>query len=375
MPAPPRRFPQTFASSISSVPIARGPAATPSWWTYGAKQPSGPEWVPPGYVWLVEAVERIGAARFGDQWVSRETRHEHWETRLRAELAKQAADFRAARSAERSALLERKMRAASPNVGTFPVAVKHTRTPPPGPSEADITRARQTLDAAVAASILSKRVSPPGVPMSDRDREAYFSLGRRASEGEAAQANAALERDNAQRQEVHNDLRGRLYGDAARGIAPALDAWVNIAHSTPGAGGFAGTMQRIPFNFWNMIEARTTLDESGAVPGHLGSVTTEAGTQRTAIMAGHVFLRENDLTSICRESARSTIGARTACKRWLTELSAGTKMQSKDGYWQQAAKDFPGLSRRQFDAAWDEVVPSAWRRQGAPRKPRSETPH
>jgi hypothetical protein len=211
--------------------------------------------------------------------------------------------------------------------------------------------------------------------MSDADREAYFSLGRPVAEADVAQATAALERDDAQRQQVHNDLRGRLFGDPANGIAPALVALVSIAHSTSGAGGFAGTMQPIPFNFWNMVEARTTLEESGTVPGHLGSVTTEAGTQRTAIMAGHVFLRENDLTSIWRESARSTIGARTACERWLAEqVSGGVKQFSKAGYWEEARAQFAGLSRRSFDDAWAQTVPPTWASQGRPKKTPHENP-
>ena len=66
----------------------------------------------------------------------------------------------------------------------------------------------------------------------------------------------------------------------------------------------------------------------------------------------------------------SSAKAEKDCSRWLTELSDGPKNQSKDKYFDEAKKNFPGLSRRGFDSAWDKNVPSTWKKSGRPKKER-----
>jgi len=51
---------------------------------------------------------------------------------------------------------------------------------------------------------------------------------------------------------------------------------------------------------------------------------------------------------------------------WLRELCRARKQKSKAGYFDEALKSFPDLSRKSFDRVWRKVVPDSWKRVGRP---------
>ena len=62
----------------------------------------------------------------------------------------------------------------------------------------------------------------------------------------------------------------------------------------------------------------------------------------------------------------SLASAKTACAKWLKEISAppNTKEKSKAEYFAEAKKKFNGLSDRGFKIAWDGAVPEIWSQPG-----------
>jgi hypothetical protein len=67
-------------------------------------------------------------------------------------------------------------------------------------------------------------------------------------------------------------------------------------------------------------------------------------------------------------AAVSLASARTKARKWLRDQTRSSKRMSKEGYWAEARKTDPGLSRRAFEGIWAEVVPPSWRQAGAPRR-------
>lgn len=51
------------------------------------------------------------------------------------------------------------------------------------------------------------------------------------------------------------------------------------------------------------------------------------------------------------------------CRTWLEAIAKGPKARSKDDYFEDAIRRFPGLNRAGFDSAWSEAVPVSWARQ------------
>jgi hypothetical protein len=49
---------------------------------------------------------------------------------------------------------------------------------------------------------------------------------------------------------------------------------------------------------------------------------------------------------------------------WLGRIASGQKRQPKSAYFADASKEFPGLSRKNFDRIWIRVVPENWKRSG-----------
>ncbi len=96
------------------------------------------------------------------------------------------------------------------------------------------------------------------------------------------------------------------------------------------------------------------------------------GVQLAFARAEEVFINIADFFAFCRydgtldQAADSDLGAptrkftaaaETRCCHWLIDLmSTGEPTKTKDGYFLEAQKRFPGLSRRGFDRAWAEAA-------------------
>lgn len=57
-------------------------------------------------------------------------------------------------------------------------------------------------------------------------------------------------------------------------------------------------------------------------------------------------------------------GRRHEAKAWLARVASEPKQKEKAAYFADAKKRFPGLSYREFDRLWGEVVPQNWKKSG-----------
>ena len=95
---------------------------------------------------------------------------------------------------------------------------------------------------------------------------------------------------------------------------------------------------------------------------HKSSVTFE-GQQPIKV---RLFRPDKD-----RWQAPGSMGAETACKKWLhQESQLGKPIRRKSDCMGKALKLFPGLSKRGFGRAWDAVVPQSWKKPG--RRPNTQ---
>ena len=64
-----------------------------------------------------------------------------------------------------------------------------------------------------------------------------------------------------------------------------------------------------------------------------------------------------------------TIKARTECELWIRDLASDTKIRRKCDVWDEARSKFGNrLSQRDFNAAWANSAPDAWKRPGPKSK-------
>jgi hypothetical protein len=59
-------------------------------------------------------------------------------------------------------------------------------------------------------------------------------------------------------------------------------------------------------------------------------------------------------------------------KKWFRIQTGQKKRMSKGGYFDEARRRFPALTRRAFDRAWAKTAPKHWRAGGAPMKAGAE---
>ena len=70
-----------------------------------------------------------------------------------------------------------------------------------------------------------------------------------------------------------------------------------------------------------------------------------------------------------RPEPKKTIAGEFSCQKYLVDLMKAKKLQSKPDYRTTALEEFPGLSRKGFDRAWDEALAErtthhSWRKPG-----------
>jgi hypothetical protein len=74
-----------------------------------------------------------------------------------------------------------------------------------------------------------------------------------------------------------------------------------------------------------------------------------------------------------RRRVLTTVGSKTACRKWLTHLmQRSPKDRPKDEYYAEAQDQWHNLSKLSFDEAWKEAIEitgaKLWGRAGRPRK-------
>ena len=84
-------------------------------------------------------------------------------------------------------------------------------------------------------------------------------------------------------------------------------------------------------------------------------------------LKGFALVKASDLETFKpTNQQRTTTGAETACKKWMSELvqtktKTKAKIPKRDELKKEAMNLFPGLSGRGFIRVWDEVAPQSGR--------------